>query len=51
MNLNKKEQKVLSNMWDYAPRRAKIPNANNGRAYMACLILDKNYCLLQGWNQ
>ena len=49
--MNKKEEKVLLNMLDYAPKRGIIPNANNGRAYMACLVLDKKYCLLQGWNK
>lgn len=47
----KKEEIVISLMKDYAPKRGKISNANNGRAYMACLVLDKRYCLLQRWNK
>jgi len=49
MAYNKKEQMVLDLMRNEAPKRAKIPNANNGHAIMSCLILNKNYCLLQGW--
>ena len=48
---NKKEEKVMFHMLEYAPIRGNIPNANNGRAYMACLVLDRKYCLLQSWNK
>jgi len=44
-----KHQLVLQHMYDYAPKRASIPNANNGRSYMACLVLDEQYYLLRGW--
>ena len=49
--MSKKEMLVLEHMYDYAPKRASIPNANNGRAYMACLVLDEHYYLLCGWLQ
>lgn len=42
-----KKSLVLEQMYDYAPKRASIPNANNGRAYMACLVLDEHYYLLR----
>ena len=45
-NMSKKEMLVLEHMYEYAPKRASIPNANNGRAYMACLVLDEKYYLL-----
>jgi len=41
-----KKSLVLEQMYEYAPKRASIPNANNGRAYMACLVLDEKYYLL-----
>jgi len=41
----KKESLVLEHMMDAAKVRCKIPNANNGRAYMGCLILDRYYPL------
>jgi hypothetical protein len=44
-----KKTVVLEQMYDFAPKRASIPNANNGRAYMACLVLDERYYLLQDW--
>ena len=44
-----KQELVLQHMYEYAPKRASIPNANNGRSYMACLILDEKYCLLRDW--
>ena len=47
--MSKKEMLVLEQMYDYAPKRASIPNANNGRAYMACLVLDEQYYLLCVW--
>lgn len=45
MNKMKKESLVLEHMMDAAKVRCKIPNANNGRAYMGCIILDR-YCPL-----
>ena len=45
-NNNKKAQIVLNLMKEEAPKRAKIPNAGDGRAIMSCLVLDKKYCLL-----
>ena len=44
-----KRVKVLDEMMDAAKFRCKIPNANNGRAYMGCVILDHNYCPLRVW--
>jgi hypothetical protein len=44
-----KKSLVLEQMYEYAPKRASIPNANNGRAYMACLVLDEKYYLLCRW--
>jgi len=41
MNKMKKESLVLEHMMDAAKVRCKIPNANNGRAYMGCIILDR----------
>lgn len=50
MNYENKEQfLVWQHMIEYASIRATIPNANNGRAYMACVILDDRYCPLCGW--
>lgn len=49
--MSKKELIVLQHMYEQAPRRSLIPNANNGRAYMSCLILDDKYCLLYDWLQ
>ena len=46
---NKKYNIVFNLMKEYAPIRAKIPNAGNGHAIMSCLILDDHYCLLCGW--
>jgi len=45
------QKKVLNEMYDAAQIRCKIPNSNNGRAYMGCVILDHNYCLLHVWLQ
>lgn len=47
--MSKKELVVLQHMYEQAPKRSLIPNANNGRAYMSCLILDDKYCLLYDW--
>ncbi len=47
--MSKKQEIVLQYMYLYAKKRCKIANANNGRFYMGCLILDENYCLLQDW--
>jgi hypothetical protein len=41
-----KSSLVLEEMFDAAKVRCKIPNANNGRAYMGCVILDNRYCPL-----
>jgi hypothetical protein len=53
-NLKKEMTKsslVLEEMFDAAKVRCKIPNANNGRAYMGCVILDNKYCPLRVWVQ
>lgn len=42
-----KKDIVLQQMYAYAPKRALIPNANRGRALMACLVLDEHYYLLR----
>lgn len=42
-----KKELVLQQMYTYAPKRASIPNANNGRSYMACLVLNEKYYLLR----
>lgn len=34
--------KVLDEMFISAQLRCRIPNANNGRAYMGCIILDRS---------
>ena len=44
-----KKEKVLNEMYVAAQTRCKIPNANNGRAYMGCVVLDKGYCPLHVW--
>lgn len=49
--INKKQSVVLQHMKNHALIRSNIPNANNGRAYMSCLILDKQYRLLRNWLQ
>lgn len=51
MNINtSKEKSIVSRyMFDYAKRRCIIPNANNGRAFMSCVILDEKFRPLQGW--
>ena len=44
MNMNMsllQNQKVLDEMLNAAKKRCQIPNANNGRAYMGCIILDR----------
>jgi len=33
-------KKVLDEMMYAAQIRCQIPNANNGRAYMGCIVLD-----------
>ena len=43
LNSVKKESLVLNAMVDASKIRCKIPNANNGRAYMGCVILDNKY--------
>jgi len=47
VSMSKKESIVLQHMYEQAPRRSNIPNANHGRAYMSCLVLDHRYCLLR----
>jgi len=34
------QNKILDEMLIAAKTRCNIPNANNGRAYMGCIILD-----------
>ena len=51
VKMSKKKLVVLQHMYEQAPKRSLIPNANNGRAYMSCLILDDKYCLLYDWLQ
>ena len=41
--MNKKDSVVLNHMMQSAKKRCTIPNANNGRALMSCIILDNNY--------
>ena len=41
--MNKKDLLVLEHMRESAKKRCKIPNANNGRAFMSCIVLDNNY--------
>jgi hypothetical protein len=41
--MNKKDSVVLNHMLQSAKQRCTIPNANNGRALMSCIILDNNY--------
>ena len=41
--MSKKESLVLNLMRQSAIKRCKIPNANNGRAYMSCIILNQHY--------
>ena len=38
--MNKMHQIVLDEMLTSAQVRCRIPNANNGRAYMGCIILN-----------
>ena len=38
-------------MLQYAPKRSIIKNTNNGYAYLTCLVLDKNYRVLQVWDK
>lgn len=45
-----KHQIVLDEMLSSAKKRCLIPNANNGRAYMGCIILDR-LCPLCSWLQ
>ena len=40
-NSNSNSHKVLDEMLIAAKLRCRIPNANNGRAYMGCIILDR----------
>ena len=49
MSLNK-SQNVLDQMLISAKKRCLIPNANNGRAFMGCIILDR-LCPLCSWLQ
>lgn len=39
-HLNKLHRRVLDEMLISAKKRCLIPNANNGRAYMGCILLD-----------
>jgi hypothetical protein len=41
--MNKKDSVVLNHMRQSAKKRCTIPNANNGRAFMSCIILDNNF--------
>jgi len=41
-SLNKMHQVVLDEMLTAAQIRCRIPNANNGRAYMGCIVLDRS---------
>jgi len=42
LSLNKMHQVVLDEMLSAAQIRCRIPNANNGRAYMGCIVLDRS---------
>jgi hypothetical protein len=44
-----KKELVLQSMYEHAPKRGAIPNANNGRAYMSCLVFDEMYYILRSW--
>ena len=44
------KQIVLDEMLISAKKRCLIPNANNGRAFMGCIILDR-LCPLCSWLQ
>ena len=46
--MSSKKNIVLEQMYSYAPKRASIPNANNGRTFMSCLVLNEKYYLLRG---
>lgn len=41
-NKQNQSHKVLDEMLNAAKKRCCIPNANNGRAYMGCIILDRS---------
>lgn len=45
-----KQHIVLDEMLISAKKRCLIPNANNGRAFMGCIILDR-LCPLCSWLQ
>ena len=50
--MNSKNTTIVQDlMLQYAPKRSIIKNTNNGYAYLTCLILDKNYRVLQVWDK
>ena len=50
MSMSSLKQIVLDEMLSSAQKRCLIPNANNGRAYMGCIVLDR-LCPLYIWLQ
>ena len=45
-----KQNIILDQMLISAKKRCLIPNANNGRAFMGCIVLDR-LCPLCSWLQ
>ena len=47
--MNKYTNELLNKAYNLANLRVKTHNANNGYAYISCVVLDKKkpYCILQ----
>ena len=51
--MNKYTNELLTIAHNLSSLSVKTHNANNGYAYISCIVLDKKkpYCVLQYWNK
>lgn len=51
--MNNYTKDLLNIAYELSTKRVKNTNANNGYAYISCVVLDKKkpYCVLQSWNK
>lgn len=51
--MNKYTNELLNKARNLSKLRVKTHNANNGYAYISCVVLDKKkpYCVLQSWHK
>ena len=51
--MNKYTNELLNKAYNLAKLRVKTHNANNGYAYISCVVLDKkkSYYVLQSWHK